>query len=164
MICHTAHSRFKDKCIHNVLTPKGKHLLPDAEISQNVTPCLHNSTCLPTNNHPYYKCICPSWCYGGPCDNCYSIPGVLADDMNLILPGLILKAPLGIKDYKYGFGDHRGNEWIPLLTTNSSYRVRFDLVTYKRSWAYAEYSYFQIGKEDDGYRLNVSDYSGTAGK
>jgi len=50
------------------------------------------------------------------------------------------------------------------LTTNSSYRVRFDLVTYNRSWAYAEYSHFHIGKEDDGYRLNVSDYSGTAGK
>ena len=49
-----------------------------------------------------------------------------------------------------------------LLTTNSSYRVRFDLVSFNGRWAYAEYSNFRIGPESDNYRLYISKYSGNA--
>ncbi|KAK2139921.1 hypothetical protein LSH36_1558g00003, partial [Paralvinella palmiformis] len=56
-----------------------------------------------------------------------------------------------------------GNEWVHLLTTNTSYRLRFDLVTYDHKWAHAEYSTFWIGSESDNYRLHVSGYSGNAG-
>ncbi|KAK2147929.1 hypothetical protein LSH36_528g02006 [Paralvinella palmiformis] len=64
-------------------------------------------------------------------------------------------------DYKNGFGQ-LGNEIIHSLTTTSSYRVRFDLVTFDGRWAYAEYSTFSIGPESDNYRLHIGGYSGNA--
>ena len=57
-----------------------------------------------------------------------------------------------------------GNEKTHLLTTEASYRLRFDLVTFEREWAYAEYATFQIGPESDSYRLQIGYYNGTAGK
>ncbi|KAK2138405.1 hypothetical protein LSH36_3122g00000 [Paralvinella palmiformis] len=52
---------------------------------------------------------------------------------------------------------------VHLLTTNTSYRLRFDLVTYDHKWAHAEYSTFWIEPESDKYRLHVRGYSGNAG-
>ena len=57
-----------------------------------------------------------------------------------------------------------GNDWIHLLTTNCSYRVRFDLVSFRGRWAYAEYSNSRIGPESDNYRLHISGYYGNASK
>jgi len=48
------------------------------------------------------------------------------------------------------------------LTTNASYRVRFDLVTFDGRWASAEYSTFMIGPESDNYPLQIVGYSGNA--
>jgi len=60
------------------------------------------------------------------------------------------------------FPYYTGNEIIHSLTTTSSYRVRFDLVTSDGRWAYAKYSKFMVGPESDNYRLHIDGYSGNA--
>nr|XP_022903600.1 fibrinogen-like protein 1 isoform X1 [Onthophagus taurus] len=71
-------------------------------------------------------------------------------------------------DYKYGFGDLNkefwlGNDFLHLLSHQNHLKLRVELENFveKRSWA--EYKSFKIGNEDENYRLQITDYSGTAG-
>ncbi|KAK3774246.1 hypothetical protein RRG08_050751 [Elysia crispata] len=73
----------------------------------------------------------------------------------------------GWEEYKNGFGDLRGDFWlgnrhIHRITSSGSYELRVELVYQKKSY-YARYGLFLIADEENGYRLNVGDYSGTAG-
>ena len=56
-----------------------------------------------------------------------------------------------------------GLEAIHQLTKMGRYKLRVELSDWNDTNAYAEYSEFVVGKEQDGYRLDVSGYSGTAG-
>ncbi|XP_059169200.1 ficolin-1-like [Physella acuta] len=73
----------------------------------------------------------------------------------------------GWEEYKHGFGDYGigefylGNENIFCLTSKSAHELRVDLV-YNATY-YVKYSNFQLLNEFQGYRLNVSGYSGNAG-
>ncbi len=52
---------------------------------------------------------------------------------------------------------------LHILTSNKSYTLRIDLEDFNGNRAFAVYSQFAVGPKDDGFRLTVSDYSGTAG-
>ena len=73
-------------------------------------------------------------------------------------------------EYKYGFGDSKGNYWIgndviSYLTTNGNYTLKFHLQSRKTgNWYYAEYSTFVVLPEAQNYKLQVAGYSGNAGK
>ena len=71
-------------------------------------------------------------------------------------------------DYEEGFGDLHGNYWLGLthirrLTANAPVELLVYLEDFEHNWAYAQYASFQIAGSNDGYRLSVSGYSGTAG-
>jgi ficolin len=70
-------------------------------------------------------------------------------------------------DYKYGFGDIRGNFWlgnekIHRLTSLRRYQLRVDF-TFNSTSYFAEYSKFRIFGEAEKYQLEVEGYSGNAG-
>ncbi|XP_035664243.1 fibrinogen-like protein 1 [Branchiostoma floridae] len=76
------------------------------------------------------------------------------------------------EEYKLGFGNLSGEYWlgndnIHLLTSQTDYTLRVDLVDYSGfdlyNTAYEEYSSFRVSSESDQYRLHISGYSGTAG-
>eukprot|EP00058_Branchiostoma_floridae_P001332 XP_002586820.1 hypothetical protein BRAFLDRAFT_62198 [Branchiostoma floridae] len=72
------------------------------------------------------------------------------------------------EEYKLGFGNKNGEYWlgnenIHLLTNQKNYRMRIDLVDWNNESRYAEYSTFRVSGESDGYLLQISGYSGTAG-
>jgi len=74
-------------------------------------------------------------------------------------------------EYKVGFNDSRGNYWLgndllSQLTLTGRYKLRFDLQsrTNTSNWYSAEYSSFRVQPESDNYRLQVSRYSGNAGR
>ncbi|XP_062593573.1 fibrinogen C domain-containing protein 1-B-like [Saccostrea cucullata] len=69
--------------------------------------------------------------------------------------------------YKNGFGDASNNYWIGnaaiyALTRDQNQELRIDLKRYDGEQAYAVYSTFYIGDEDNKYTLTVSGYNGTA--
>jgi len=71
-------------------------------------------------------------------------------------------------EFKVGFNNTRGNYWLGndqlhQLTTNGSYKLRFDLQAYNGSWYYAEYSRFIVSSEASNYKMNVSGFSGNVG-
>ena len=74
-------------------------------------------------------------------------------------------------DYKHGFGDVEKNMWIGLENMHSlaSPKAMTNLRIELKHWLkgdklfVAKYGSFAIGNETDGYTLNVSKYSGTAG-
>jgi len=71
------------------------------------------------------------------------------------------------KDYKYGFGDLRGefwfgNDYISELSANKSVVLRIELEAHDDRQAYAEYSTFRVDSEEHDYRLWVGGYSGNA--
>ncbi|XP_062588337.1 ryncolin-2-like [Saccostrea cucullata] len=71
-------------------------------------------------------------------------------------------------EYQQGFGNATknywiGNEAIHTLTKDKNQELRIDLQRHNGEEAYAVYSTFYIGDEDDKYNLAVSGYSGTAG-
>ncbi|XP_059140063.1 ficolin-2-like [Physella acuta] len=72
-------------------------------------------------------------------------------------------------EYKNGFGNfssgnfYLGNENIYLITSKRQHELRVDLTTVDGVSYFAKYSNFSITSEADGYRLQVSGYSGTAG-
>ncbi|KAK2139737.1 hypothetical protein LSH36_1632g00019 [Paralvinella palmiformis] len=151
-------------------------------------PCKHGEPCNTTTLYPFFTYRCKSWCQGTRCERCYPIPGLFAKKTTMMLANgkavealsedgwiLLMRRQDGSIDftnkqwneYKYGFGQlgeefWLGNEIIHSLTTTSSYRVRFDLVTSDGRWAYAEYSKFMVGPESDNYRLHIDGYSGNA--
>ncbi|XP_052774602.1 fibrinogen C domain-containing protein 1-like [Mya arenaria] len=71
-------------------------------------------------------------------------------------------------DFVSGFGERDGEFWLGLetlhkLTTSEDYSLRVNLMDFEGNKAYAEYSTFNIGSEDSGYKLSLGKYSGTAG-
>ncbi|XP_062609275.1 ficolin-1-like [Saccostrea cucullata] len=71
-------------------------------------------------------------------------------------------------EYKQGFGNATKNYWIGndaihALTRDKNQELRIDLQRHNGQKAYALYSTFYIGDEDNKYRLTVSGYNGTAG-
>jgi len=71
-------------------------------------------------------------------------------------------------DYKHGFGSLDGDFWWGLehlyqLTKNRRYELLIELTDWTMDHAHASYKHFNIFSEADGYRLNVTDYTGTAG-
>ena len=71
-------------------------------------------------------------------------------------------------DYKHGFGSPdgefwAGNELLHRLTKERPMQLRIDLEDFDGNTAYALYNEFQVGAEEDKYRLHVFGYSGTAG-
>ena len=71
-------------------------------------------------------------------------------------------------EFKVGFNDTMGNYWIGndqlhQLTSNGSYKLKFDLQAINGSWYYAEYSRFIVSSEASNYMMEVSGYSGNAG-
>jgi len=73
-------------------------------------------------------------------------------------------------EFKVGFSDSRGNYWLgndllSQLTLTNRYKLKIDLQSRNNSkWYYAEYSTFIVQPESDNYRLEVSGYSGNAGR
>jgi len=58
-----------------------------------------------------------------------------------------------------------GNDYINLLTSNARQKLRVDLGDFEGNTAYAEYDNFQVGTEEDQYKLwSVGKYNGTAGQ
>ena len=72
-------------------------------------------------------------------------------------------------EYKAGFGDPNTSFWIGLenmhlLTKDAtSMTLRIDLEDFEGNSRFAEYSYFRVSSENDGYRLFIEGYSGDAG-
>jgi len=71
-------------------------------------------------------------------------------------------------EFKVGFNDRMGNYWLGnemlhQLTTNGSYKLKFDLQARNGSWYYAEYSRFKVSNETSNYKIQVSGYSGDTG-
>ena len=71
-------------------------------------------------------------------------------------------------DYKFGFGSVEGEHWlgnekIHRLTSQKTYKIRFDLEDFEGETRYAEYDMFLVADEDLDYQLIVGDYEGTAG-
>ncbi|KAK3752547.1 hypothetical protein QZH41_013412, partial [Actinostola sp. cb2023] len=75
----------------------------------------------------------------------------------------------GWDEYKRGFGNKEGEFWLGLdaintITTSTSNELRIDLKDCNLTSAYAQYSFFKVGKESDNYKLELGQYErGTAG-
>ena len=74
----------------------------------------------------------------------------------------------GWNDYKAGFGQLTaefwlGNDKIHRLTASRPSSLRVELEDWNGAKRYAKYATFNIGDEQEQYRLQVSSYSGTAG-
>lgn len=72
------------------------------------------------------------------------------------------------KEYKSGFGNLKedfwwGNQKLHDFTKGMSIRLRVDLENWEEKTAFAEYTDFSIGSENEDYVLNVGNYTGTAG-
>ncbi|XP_059169265.1 ficolin-1-like [Physella acuta] len=73
----------------------------------------------------------------------------------------------GWEEYKYGFGDlgegefYLGNENIHQLTRLRRYELRIDM-RFKGVKYFAKYARFRLNSELDGYRLEISGFSGNA--
>ncbi|XP_032083281.1 angiopoietin-2-like [Thamnophis elegans] len=72
------------------------------------------------------------------------------------------------KEYKQGFGSPPGEYWlgnhfIHLLTAQNRYSLRIMLQDWENNEAYSAFEHFQVGSEEQNYRLYVRRYSGTAG-
>ena len=73
------------------------------------------------------------------------------------------------EQYKSGFGNPTnysfwlGLERLHRLTSHKAAKLRVELHTWDDEMRWAEYSYFRILDEEDGYRLMVSGYTGNAG-
>ncbi|XP_062597661.1 ficolin-1-like [Saccostrea cucullata] len=71
-------------------------------------------------------------------------------------------------EYKHGFGNATKNYWIGndaihTLTRDKNQELRVDVERYNGQHAYAVYTTFYIGDEDNKYTVTVSGYNGTAG-
>ncbi len=49
------------------------------------------------------------------------------------------------------------------LTSAREYSLRIDMEDFAEKTRYANYSNFAVGPEEDGFRISVTGYSGTAG-
>ena len=67
--------------------------------------------------------------------------------------------------YKNGFGNISGEFWLGLdkinrLTKTQNKKLRVDLEDFEGEKKYASYSTFNVGDEDEKYKLAVGGYSG----
>ena len=77
----------------------------------------------------------------------------------------------GWDEFKAGFGDLNGNFWLGLERVhklaapgkNAVLRVDLKHINAPGIEKYAQYSIFAISNEDQGYKITVGGYSGTAG-
>lgn len=75
----------------------------------------------------------------------------------------------GWKDYECGFGNLAGEFWLGLdklnyLTNQKLYELRIEMETQRGQEAYAGYSVFTVGPEQEGYRIStLGTFYGTAG-
>eukprot|EP00112_Aurelia_sp_Birch-Aquarium-sp1_P026443 Seg939.3 transcript_id=Seg939.3/GoldUCD/mRNA.D3Y31 product=Tenascin-R protein_id=Seg939.3/GoldUCD/D3Y31 len=72
------------------------------------------------------------------------------------------------EDYKFGFGDLKGNFWLGLekmhkLTNTRQTTLRFDLKHSDGSQGYAEYDNFKVADESQNYKLGLGAYDGNIG-
>ena len=70
--------------------------------------------------------------------------------------------------YVAGFGELEGNLWIGLdklhaMTAAYDTELHVYMDTFEGESAWAHYGYFDVGDADLKYKLNIGDYSGTAG-
>ncbi|KAM8885208.1 fibrinogen C domain-containing protein 1 [Spinachia spinachia] len=75
--------------------------------------------------------------------------------------------------YRDGFGRNTGEHWLGLqrmysLTRSGGYELRIDMSDFDNTTAFAHYGDFSVGRdsvnpEEDGFPLEVDQYSGTAG-
>ena len=72
----------------------------------------------------------------------------------------------GWEDYKRGFGDLRGEFWLGLekiarLTNQTRQRLRVEMEDFTGYSCFAEYDFFIVNGENDGYRLaSLGNYRG----
>ena len=71
-------------------------------------------------------------------------------------------------DYKNGFGNIAGEFWLGnenlnRITTQRRYILRVDLGDFSGQRRYASYDNFQIGGEDQKFKLTLGNYNGNAG-
>ncbi|XP_008933499.1 PREDICTED: fibrinogen-like protein 1, partial [Merops nubicus] len=70
--------------------------------------------------------------------------------------------------YKHGFGNVHteywlGTEYIHQISKQKVYQVRFIIWDASNSINFADYNFFSVDDESQGYRLRLGTYSGTAG-
>ena len=75
---------------------------------------------------------------------------------------------MGWDSYKWGFGNLSsefwlGNEYINLLTSMEQMQLRVDLKDWENASAYAKYTPFSVGTEQQKYVLKIGKYEGNAG-
>ena len=77
---------------------------------------------------------------------------------------------VGWQEYKYGFGRLDGEFWwglkrlwVAMSLLDRQYELRVDMEDFDGEKRHAAYHVFRIAPEVDGYRLSVSNYTGTAG-
>ncbi|XP_060562906.1 uncharacterized protein LOC132722417 [Ruditapes philippinarum] len=71
-------------------------------------------------------------------------------------------------DYKKGFGGLYGEHWlgndnIHYLTNQDFYKLRVDMMDWEKTKKFAEFDYFLVDSEDEGYKLHIDGYNGDAG-
>ncbi|KAF5889790.1 microfibril-associated glycoprotein 4-like [Clarias magur] len=67
------------------------------------------------------------------------------------------------KHYKEGFGNKDGEYWLGLenlyqLTNKRQYELKVDLKDFEGGSVHAQYAYFSVESEADGYKLHVSGF------
>ncbi|KAJ8250428.1 hypothetical protein COCON_G00223500 [Conger conger] len=72
-------------------------------------------------------------------------------------------------EYKKGFGDPTGehwlgNEFVSQLTRQRPYVLRIELQDWDGNSGFSQYETFSLSSEADNYRIQLTGYSGTAGK
>lgn len=84
--------------------------------------------------------------------------------------GTDYSSPRTWNDYKFGFGSLEreqfwiGLQYLSLFSEQDDYQLKIDMLQSSDfEHVYSEYAYFKVANERDGYRLDVSDNSGTAG-
>ena len=75
---------------------------------------------------------------------------------------------LNWQSYKWGFGNLSaefwlGNEYLNLLTSADEMQLRVDLKDWENGSAYATYTPFSVGTEEQKFALKIGKYEGTAG-
>ncbi|XP_062977234.1 angiopoietin-4 [Elgaria multicarinata webbii] len=73
------------------------------------------------------------------------------------------------KEYKQGFGDPAGEYWLGneavyLLTNQAAFSLRVELLDWEGNRVYAQYEKFQLGSEQQRYKLFWKGYKGNAGQ
>ena len=59
---------------------------------------------------------------------------------------------------------HLGNTYLNRLTKDRNCQLRINLVSWDDIEGYAFYDFFRVADENDGFRLQLGNYSGTAGR